>query len=140
MANNPFFADASVIAEVNALAATVNGGTLNIYSGTQPADANTALSGQVLLVTLTLSATAFAAAAASGSPGSKVVTAAANAITAGTAAATGTAAWFRILTSGSAACIDGSVGTSGCDLNLSSTAITSGAVVSVSSFTISQNE
>lgn len=140
MATNPFFADATVIAGVNSLAATANGGTLNIYTGTQPTDANTAISGQTLLVTLTFSATAFGGGVASGSAGSKVVTATANAITSGTAVATGTAAWFRILTSSSAVCIDGSVGTSGADLNLSSTAVSTGAVVSVSSFTITQTE
>jgi hypothetical protein len=140
MAANPFFADAPVIAGVNALAATANGGTLNIYTGTQPADANTALSGNTLLVTLTFSGTAFGGGVASGSAGSRVVTANANTITAGTAVATGTATFFRILTSGSAACIDGTVGVSGCDLNLSTTAVSTGAVVSVSSFNISQNE
>jgi hypothetical protein len=140
MATNPFFADATVIAAMNALTATANSGTLNIYTGSQPTDANTAIGAQTLLVTLTFGSTAFATAVASGSAGSKIVTATANAITAGTAVATGTAAWFRILTSGSAVCIDGSVGTSGADLNLSSTSISSGAVVSVSSFTITQTE
>jgi hypothetical protein len=140
LSNNPFFADATTNAGLNSLAATANGGTLNIYTGTQPADANTALSGNTLLVTLTLSATAFANGVASGSAGSKVCTATANAITAGTGVATGTATFFRILTSGSAVCIDGSVGTSGSDLNLSSTSISTGAVVSISSFTITQTE
>lgn len=140
MATNPFFADATTNAGLNALAATANGGTLNIYSGSQPTDANTATSGQTLLVTLTFSGTAFGNGVASGSAGSKVCTATANAITAGTAGNTGTAAWFRILTSGSGVCIDGSVGTAGCDLNLSSTAISTGAIVSISSFTITQTE
>jgi hypothetical protein len=140
MATNPFFADATTNAGLNALAATANGGTLNIYTGSQPTDANTALGAQTLLVTLTFSGTAFGNGVASGSAGSKVCTATANAITAGTAVATGTATWFRILTSGSGVCIDGSVGTSGCDLNLSSTSISTGAVVSISSFTITQTE
>jgi hypothetical protein len=140
VATNPFFADATTNAGLNALAATANGGTLNVYNGSQPADANTAITSQTLLVTLTFSGTAFGNAAASGSAGSKVSTATANAITAGTATATGTATWFRILTSGSAVCIDGSVGASGCDLNLSSTAVSIGAVVSISGFTISQTE
>lgn len=141
MANNPFFADASVIAAVNPLAALLNSGTLLVYTGSQPTDANTAVSGQTLLVTLTFQSTAFAGAAASGAAGSRVVTATANAITSGTCVATGTAAWFRCLKSDAVTVVlDGSVGTSGADLNFSTTAFTSGAVVSISSFTISQNE
>ena len=141
MSNNPFFADASVIAAVNPLAALLNSGTLLVYTGTQPTDANTALSGQTLLVTLTFGATAFGTAVASGSAGSKVVTATANAITAGTCVATGTAAWFRCLKSDAVTVVlDGSVSTAGADLNFSTTAFSTGAVVSVSSFTIQQNE
>jgi hypothetical protein len=141
VASNPFFSDTGAETGVNALAALCNGGTLNIYAGSQPTDANTAVSGQTLLATLTFSSPAFAAATASGSPGSKVVTATANAIGSATSVGSGTASWFRVLTSGSAAVLDGSAGTSGCDLNLSSTAITGGGqTVSVSSFSISQNE
>lgn len=141
MALNPFFSDTAVKAAVDALAALCNSGTLLVYSGSQPADANTAVGAQTLLVTLTFSATAFASSVASGSAGSKVVTATANAITSGTAVATGTAAWFRCLKSdASTIVLDGSAGTSGADLNFSSLAFSSGAVVSVSSFTITQTE
>lgn len=141
MANNPFFADATCIASVNAVAALCNGGSIDVYSGTQPADANTALSGNTLLVTLTLSATAFGTATASGTAPSRIVTANANSIASATGAATGTAAWFRCYASnGTTVIFDGSVGTSGCDLNLTSTAITSGESVSVTSFSITQPE
>lgn len=141
MALNPFFSDTGVKAAVDALASLCNSGTLLVYSGSQPADANTAVGAQTLLVTLTFSATAFASSVASGSAGSKVVTATANAIASGTAVATGTAAWFRCLKSdASTIVLDGSVGTSGADLNFSSLAFSSGAVVSVSSFTITQTE
>ena len=69
------------------------------------------------------------------------VTATANGITPGTAAASGTAAWFRVLQSdGVTAVFDGSVGTSAANLNLSATAITAGQAVSISSFTITENE
>lgn len=51
--------------------------------------------------------------------------------------ATGTATYFRILNSGaSTTFIQGTVGTSGADLNLSSTSITSGASVSITGFTL----
>lgn len=104
---------------------------LRIYDGTQPAGPGTAITSQVLLAELTLNADAFAAAA------NGVLTA--NAITSDASAdATGTATWFRLLTSGGTAVCDGSVGTSGCDLNLNSTAITAGGTVAVTSLTITQ--
>jgi hypothetical protein len=109
----------------------LNSGFLRIYDGTQPTDADTALGAQVKLAELTLNATAFAAASA----GSK----AANAITADSSAdATGTATWGTLTTSAGTRYMDFSVGTSGANLNLNSVAISSGANVSVSSFTVTQ--
>ena len=142
MANNPFFSDEAAKAAVDAVAALCNTGTLKIYTGTQPTDANTALGAQTLLATLTLSSTAFGASSASGSAGSKIVTATANTITDDSSAdATGTAAWFRVLKSnGTSIVMDGSVGTSGCDLNLATTSIVSGADVAITSFTITMTE
>ena len=105
-------------------------GFLRIYSGTRPAT-GAAITGQVLLAELTLNAT-FAPSAASG-----VLTL--NAITADASAnATGTATWFRIVTSGGSFVMDGDVGTSGSDINLNTTSIVSGANVSVTSFTITE--
>lgn len=104
-------------------------GLLRIYSGTQPTNPDTALGAQVLLAELPLSST-FAAAASSG-----VLTA--NAITNDSSAdATNTATWFTLCTSGGTRIVDGSVGTSGSDLNLNTTSIVAGAQVSVSSLTI----
>lgn len=106
-------------------------GTIRIYDGVAPASANAALSGNNLLATLNCSAT-FAAAAASG-----VLTA--NAISSATAALTGTATFFRLLRpDGTTVVLQGSVGTSGADLNLNSTSITSGGTVSVTSFVITE--
>ncbi len=103
-------------------------GLLRIYDGTKPANVAAAITG-TLLAELTLNAT-FAAAAASG-----VLTL--NAITQDSSAnATGTATHYRILTSGTAAIMQGDVGTSGSDLNLNTTSIVSGGVVSISSWTI----
>ena len=142
MSPNPFFSDSAAKAAVDAVAALCNSGTLKIYTGTQPADANTAISGNTLLGTLTFSSTAFAASSASGSAGSKVVTATANTITDDSSADnTGTATWFRVLKSdGTTAVFDGTVGTSGCDLNLASTSIVSGEDISVTSLTITITE
>jgi pyruvate/2-oxoacid:ferredoxin oxidoreductase beta subunit len=132
MANNPFLSDAAAKAAADAACALCNGGTIQIRSGAQPANANAAATG-TLLVTLTFSATAFAAAVAN--------VATANAIGSANAVASGTAAWFRALKSdGTTVVFDGSVGTSGADLNLSSTAITSGGNVAISSFTYTQTE
>lgn len=103
-------------------------GLLRIYDGTRPATGGAATT---LLAELTCNAT-FAPAASGG-----VLTL--NAITQDSSAnATGTATWFRITTSGGTAVIDGSVGTSGSDLNLTTTAIVSGQPVSVTSFTITE--
>jgi hypothetical protein len=144
MAHNPFFSDEAAKAAVDAVAAKCNGGTLKIYTGSQPTDANTALGAQTLLATLTLNATAFAASTVSGSAGSKIVTAVANSITDDTSAdATGTAAWFRVLKSdGTSVVFDGSVAATGgtADLLLASTSIVASEDVSVTSFSITLTE
>jgi hypothetical protein len=134
MALNTQITDAIANAQCAIVTALCNGGTINLYSGTQPANANTAVGvGNTLLATLTFNGTAF------GSPTAGVATA--NAITSGTAVATGTATWFRVLKSdGVTVVYDGSVGTSGCNLNLNSNAIQINATVSITSLTFSALE
>ena len=109
-------------------------GSLRIYSGTMPADANASLSGNTLLAQLAMSATAFGVAAAG------VATAAA--ITQDSSAdATGTATFFRVLAgNGTTVVMQGSAGVSASTPNLvlNSDAITSGAAVSVSALTYTQ--
>jgi hypothetical protein len=101
-------------------------GKVRIYSGTRPASGGTATT---QLAELPLTATA--APAASGG----VLTL--SAITTDSSAdASGTASWFRILTSANAFVIDGDVATSSSDLNLNTTTIVSGGPVAISSFTI----
>ena len=124
--------NAAASAACDAITALLNNGFLDIYDSTggtgQPATADTAIGSQVLLAHLPLSATAFA--------GAVNGQATANAITSDTSAnADGTATWFRATTSGGTGVIDGSVGTSGANLNLNSVAISSGATVAVSSWT-----
>lgn len=103
-------------------------GLLRIYDGSRPATGGAATT---LLAELTCNAT-FAPGASSG-----VLTL--NAITQDSSAnATGTATWFRILTSGATIVVDGSVSTSGSDLNLTTTSITATQPVSVTSFTITE--
>ena len=103
-------------------------GLLRIYDGTRPASGGAAT---VLLAELALSAT-FAAAAAAG-----VLTA--NAITQDSSAnATGTATWFRLTTSAGGFVIDGSIASSGSDLNMTPTSITATQPVQVTSYVITE--
>lgn len=127
---------ASMTDLVTAIGAT---GSLMILTGTQPATVATVDGGTVLAV-LSLSAT-------SGTVTSGVLTF--NTITSATASATGTAAHFLICTTTNTAncvavssttrIVQGTVGTSGQDLNFGSVAFSSGQTISVSSFTITAN-
>ena len=119
---------------MTAFTATLNGGTIAIYTGSQPV-ANAALTG-TQIVTLALAATAFAAPTTTGSGNSTVVQAAANAITPGTATSTNNAGYFALFRSTGATVATGVCGTSGADLNLSSLAIANGAIVGNSSFLV----
>lgn len=103
---------------------------LQVYAGVQPADASAAVTAaNVVLASLTFPTTnAFGAAAAG------VLTA--NAIGSVAAATGGTATWFSIVKSTGTRVIDGSIGTSGADINLNSTTIVTGAQVAVSAFTV----
>jgi hypothetical protein len=137
MANNPQITNAAASAAADAVVDLVDGGAgaglLRIYDGTQAATADTAIGAQVLLAELTFSDPAFGAAS------NGVATA--SAITADPSAnATGTATWFRAVTSTGTAVFDGTVGTSGADLNLNTTSIVAGAEVSVTSFTYTQSK
>lgn len=131
MALNPHFSTIARNAALDAAMNLMNSGTAKIYSGTQPANANTALSGNTLLATLTFASPAFASASA----GSKT----ANAIASDTnAAATGTASFFRMFESdGTTVVGDGSVGTSSADMIITTTSIVAGETVSCSSCVIS---
>lgn len=132
-----YWYDNAVITGLNAKAALLNGGTIQLYTGAQPA-LNGALTG-TLLVTLTFSATAFASALASGG----TVTAAANAITSGTAVATGTVGYFALVTSSGQTVLTGSVGdgsVSGADLVIPGLAVASGTTIACSAFSLTQSE
>lgn len=120
--------------QLNALKAQFDNGYLRIYDSTggtgQPATPNTAIGSQVLLAELRFAATAFPTVSGGGPL-------TANAITDDSSAdATGTATWYRCLQSdGTTPISDASVGTSGANMNMNSTAIQIGARVSVTSFT-----
>lgn len=125
MAHNPKLSVARRNAMLDTGFDALNGGYLDIYDGTQPSTTETSISGPVKLVRLGLNAT-FAPAASS-------ATKTANAISSGTALATGTATWATLVTSGGTRVLDMSVGTSGADINMDSVAIQQDATVSCSS-------
>lgn len=129
-------------------AATFEGGIIEIYSGAQPANADAAVIG-TLLGTVTLGSGAF-------TPGSPT-----NGLTFGAPAAgavgktgawsfngiaAGTAGWFRLKANGVDAGgisttlprLDGSIATSGADLNLSNITVAIGAPNTIDSFTWTQ--
>lgn len=104
-------------------------GTIKIYTGAQPATADTAESG-TLLVTLTLADPAFTAAAT----GVKDLDA--NPDLSAVAVAAGTAGWARVEDSDGNNVFDGSVGTASTDFIINSTAIAVDQIVKVTLGTI----
>ena len=120
--------NSALIAEADAVCTLLNTGYIRIYTGSVPATPATAASG-TLLAELRFASTAFGSASGTG-------LSTANSISGVTASNTGTAGYCRILKSdGTTAVADLSVGTSGADLNLNSLSISSGASVSITSFT-----
>ena len=108
-----------------------SGAIIHLYTGTQPANANTALSGNTLLVALTI-------AGGFGTDSNGTLTL--GTVSPNTAVAAGTATFFRITKSDNSTVImDGSVATSGADMNLNNTSIASGQTVSITSGTIIRN-
>lgn len=134
MAADPRLTNAAASAAADAVVDRIDtggAGTIKIYTGTIPTDADTAVGAQTLLATLTFSATAF------GNASNGVATAAA--ITSDTSAdATGTAAWARIANGAGTTQMDVTVGTSGEDINFNTVSFVSGATVAITSLTYTQ--
>ena len=134
MAADPRLTNAAASAAADAVVDRIDAGgagTIKIYTGTIPTDADTAVGAQTLLATLTFSATAFGAAS------NGVATAAA--ITSDTSAdATGTAAWARIASGAGTTQMDVTVGTSGDDINFNTVSFVSGATVAITALTYTQ--
>ena len=129
MASNLKYSNGTRNAQQNGLITYAGSNALiNIYAGSQPANANTAISGQTLLVTLTVTGTF-------GTDSNATITL--SSVANGTAVATNTATFFRITKSdGTTVVMDGSVGISDADLVLNNTSIATGQVVSISAGTI----
>jgi hypothetical protein len=127
----------NTLANVNANATSTlfNNGYLRIYDGTQPANADTAITTQVLLAELRFNSTA--------APSSVNGVLTFNAIVQDSNANnSGVAAWGRALQSdGSTVLVDGEVGTTGSDFNITNTVnIVAGAIVGCASFVYTVNK
>jgi hypothetical protein len=104
---------------------------INMYAGTPPASANTAITTQTLLVSLPI-------VGAFGTNSNGVITL--NSVTPTSATNGGVATFFRITKSdGTTVVMDGSIGTSGADLILNTTTIVALQTVSITSGTIIRN-
>jgi hypothetical protein len=110
---------------VDALDANASAGYVELYSGSRPAT-GAAIGASVLLATCTLSKPS--AAVASGVSTFNAVTNGTG--TAGAGAGT-TATWCRFKDGSGAFVMDGSVGTSGADINMNSTTVATGQTVSI---------
>ena len=133
MAHNPKLSNAGANYGADGVVDQLDNGYLRIYSGSQPTDADTAIGAQVKLAELRFGTPAFGSAVAG--------VATANAITGDFNTVAGTAAWFRILKSdGTTVICDGTVGTSGCDINLNTTTIDTSGSVNITTFTYTQSK
>lgn len=130
--------------DTNPFKTIFNLGFLNIYAGPEPATADAALVGgtHTLLCAISNNNTAtgitFAASASSGA-----ITKNLSETWSKAAVATGTAAFFRLVAAGDTgasstteARVQGSVGTSGADLNLTTVSLVSATIYTVDSFSI----
>jgi hypothetical protein len=111
---------------IDTFKALFNSGTKKFYSGTRPATADTALSGNTLLATITYGATAFAASTNGVCTNNAVASNETN-------ATAGTATFCRNFKSDGTTVIgDQNVGTSGSDVNIAAgTTFTAGASVTL---------
>jgi len=139
MALTTRMSNVAVIAALDAITALLNPvgpGTCEIRSGVEPTNCIDADTGTLLAV-LTFSATAFQA-ATDANPGA---TANANAITGeASAPAGGTAGHFRAKNNAGVVVTQGSVGTSGADMNLDTVTINLGDTVDLSDWDITLPE
>ena len=107
------------------------GAKICLYQGTAPANANTGITTQTLLVTCVISGVF-------GTDTNGTLTL--GTVTSGTAVASGTAQFFRVFKSDNTTVVlDGSVGTSGADLNLDTTTINITQTVNITGGTIIRN-
>jgi hypothetical protein len=122
--------NACVDAIVALVDADAGAGKILIYNGTIPTNANTAVGAQTLLATVNLATTSYGAASSGTATGTDP--ASVNAV------ASGTASWFRQTDNSGDVVMDGDVTATGGGgtMTLSTTTITSGSPVDITSLTI----
>lgn len=136
----PMIYNVGALAMCNAIVDLIDGGsgagTIQIRTGSAPANCEASNTG-TLLATLTFSDPAFGN-AADINPGARAT---ASAITSDTSIdADGTAVHFRIFDSNAVCIIQGSVGTSGSDINFNSVSFVTGAECAITSLTVTVPE
>lgn len=132
MAANPKTAVATKNLGLNAKYDPLNSGYLRIYTGTQPTDPDTALSGNTLLVEFALASTAFGAA----SGGTKTL----NSVSPVVATGTGTHTWWTLVKSdGTTRVYDNTAGVGNpLTLTNSPASIVAGATMTLSSLVLTE--
>ena len=125
--------DVAANIEVDAATALLMGGVLRIYGGEQPRDADTPVDDQPLLAELSFGFPAFDP-AVRGEAKATEITPELN------AKATGIATWFRASTRYGVPVLDGSVGVTRCNLNLTNTQITEGSSVHIDTLTFTTSK
>lgn len=131
MSNILGFATARKNTRCTALAGWLAGGEIRIYDGTRPASADTAVSTQTLLVTFEIPDPA-------GDVEDEVFTG--DSIATALCAATGTAAWARVVDDAAATIFDADVGLTGSGnlIEIDNLALVEGGYCSVTSFTLTE--
>lgn len=131
MSNVLGFATARRVSRCNLLAGWLAGGEIRIYDGTRPADADTAITTQNLLVMFEL-------ADPSGTVENGVFTGTNPATT--LIAETGTASWARIVDSSAGTVFDADVGleNSGSVIELSNLSLVEGSYCTITSFVLTE--
>lgn len=133
-------AQAALNAVVDLIDAGAGAGVVNIYAGTEPADADASIGAATLLASITLADPAFGN-ASDNTPGA---IAAANSLPVSdtSADATGTAAFFRVLDSDSNVIMQGDVTATGGggDMEINTVSIVAGATVRITAFNATMPE
>jgi hypothetical protein len=129
MAKDTQLSEAAVNGEANALARLLDNGYFNLYDGVKPATADDAITTQTKLATLRFGNPS--------APGAVGGTLSFNGLTDDAdAAATGTASWFRLFKSdGTTAVLDGTISTTGSNLDLNTVSIQQHGRVSITGYT-----
>jgi hypothetical protein len=130
MANQFRLSQATANVAVDRVCALLNSGRLQLFDGVQPGSPDAPISSQNKLAEFAFGSPAFG-------PASDGV-AQANTIPTASVIQAGTATWFRATRSDGTAVFDGSVGTTGADLNLSSVNLTINAPITISAFSYTQ--